>query len=103
MSARIDIERRAGGYTDRARAYKVLVDGQESGRIKAGETHSVDVAPGHHEVQIAIDWGRSPVIGLDLIEGESAKLFCKPNANPLTVLWYSTVARKRYVGLERVA
>jgi hypothetical protein len=101
MAARVDIERRAGGYTDRARAYKVLVDGSEVGRIKAGESYGADVAPGHHEVQIAIDWARSPVVELDLAEGESARLFCKPNANPLTVLWYTIFARKRYVALER--
>jgi hypothetical protein len=103
MAARLDVERKAGGYTDRARAYKVLLDGTEVGRIKAGESYGADVPPGHHEVQIAIDWGRSPVVELDLAEGESARLHCQPNANPLTVLWYTTFARKRYVALERTA
>ena len=36
MPAVIHVDRQAAGYTDRARAYKVLVDG-ERGSLKAGE------------------------------------------------------------------
>src|SRR4051794_10308248 len=101
MPARIEISRKAGGYTDRARAYKVMVDGAEVGSLKQGESQSVEVAPGAHEVHIAIDWARSPSVELQLAEGESASLACRPNANPFTVLWFTTFARKRYVALER--
>ena len=37
MPAVIHVDRQAAGYTDRARAYKVLVDGDERGSLKAGE------------------------------------------------------------------
>jgi len=103
MAARIAVTRREGGYVDRARAYKVLVDGTEVGRVKAGESVSVDVVPGTHQVQMAIDWARSPAFEVHLTEGGSAQFFCRPNANPLTVLWFITLARKRYVALERTA
>ena len=103
MAARIEVERRAGGYTDRARAYKVLVDGNEVARVKAGETQAVDVPPGPHQVQMAIDWARSPAFDVQLAEGETARFFCHPNANAFTALFYSLFARKRYIALERGA
>ena len=101
--ARITVQRRAGGYTDRARAYAVLIDGQEVVKIKAGESHEATVAPGTHEVQMKIDWALSPAIRLDLQSGEHVRLHTYPNANPLTALWYTTVARKKYLALEREA
>ena len=103
MAARIEVERRAGGYTDRARAYKVMVDGAEAARVKAGESAGVDVAPGAHKVQMAIDWARSPAFDVELGEGETARFACHPNANPFNAIFYVLFARKRYVALERTA
>jgi hypothetical protein len=103
MAARVNIERKAGGWVDRARAYKILIDGTEVGKIKAGEVHSSEVAPGTHEVHLKIDWTRSPSVELDLAEGGQAQLFCRPNANIFTVLWYIIFDRKNYVWLERTA
>ncbi|MEA2448330.1 MAG: hypothetical protein QOG63_262 [Thermoleophilaceae bacterium] len=101
MAARVDIQRRPGGWVDRARAYKILIDGSEVGRIKAGEAHAFELAPGAHELHLAIDWTRSPSVEMQLAEGERAQLFCRPNANPLTVLWFITFGRGRYIRLER--
>jgi|1186.fasta_scaffold438474_2 hypothetical protein len=101
MAASIQLDRKPGGWVDRARAYKVLIDGQPVGEIRHGESQVFTVAPGRHEVHMKIDWARSPSVELELPEGGVARLHCRPNANPLTVLWYITFGRGRYVWLER--
>jgi hypothetical protein len=99
---RITVERKPGGYTDRVRKYKVLVDGDEIGRVGAGEATSAEVSPGTHEVVLTLDWGRSPPVTVELREGqEEAKLFCEPNANPITGLYYITLGRKKYIRLHQ--
>jgi hypothetical protein len=69
MPAAIHVDRQAGGYTDRARAYKVLVDSEERGTVKQGEGVEIEVEPGSHEVQVRIDWAGSRTLEVDLTEG----------------------------------
>jgi hypothetical protein len=97
----ITIARRAGGSVDRARNYKVLVDGEKVGAIGKGKRMSFDVPRGSHEVMLKIDWARSEPIRLDLAENQEVELFCEPNANLLTVLYFATLGRKKYIGLRR--
>lgn len=97
----IEISRPAGGYTDRARAYQVLVDGREVGKLRDGQRITVDVPPGRHEVFARIDWCLSPTVVLELAAGEKACLVCRPNASPMTALWYATLGRKDYLSLHR--
>jgi hypothetical protein len=97
----IRIEREPGHYADRARAYHVFLDGRDVGQLRHGQSLELDVAPGRHEVHLKIDWGSSPIRVVELAAGERASLVCKPNANPLTVLWYATFGRKSYVDLRR--
>ena len=99
-NAKITVERQAGGYTDRARAYKLLVDGEEKGSLNAGESVTAEVPAGSHQVQMKIDWATSLPIDVIADAGQEVRLSCKPNANPLTVLWWSTVARNRYIDLQ---
>ena len=99
-SSQITVERRAGGYTDRARAYSVLIDGREVAKIKHGESHTETVPPGQHEVQMKIDWAVSPPVPVSLDPGQGANLFTYPNASPFTALWYITFGRKNYLALE---
>jgi hypothetical protein len=102
MAAQIHVDRVANLWIDRARAYKVVVDGQPIGDIRRGESKTFDVPAGAHEVNMKIDWALSPVVALDLPEGGSARLECGPRANILTLLWYITFARKRYVRLAQI-
>jgi hypothetical protein len=101
MPAAIHVDRQAGGYTDRARAYKVLVDGEERGTIKQGEGVEIEVDPGTHEVQTKIDWASSPTVEADLAEGGRAEFVCAPNASPLTAIFYALFRRSNYIRLER--
>ena len=41
------------------RAYKVLIDDREAGRLKRGGSARFDLLPGQHSIQVAIDWKRS--------------------------------------------
>ncbi len=68
MSARI-IFYRAGGWTDRARAYKLMIDGEECGRIKRNSSLAVDLPAGRHRITARIDWCSGNVVTVDLDEG----------------------------------
>jgi hypothetical protein len=104
MSAQGTIQlERSTAYTDKLRAYKVTVDGTEVGTIKQGTTESFPVAPGSHDVQLKLDWAYSPILTVDVPPGGTVRLQCRPRPNPFTVLWYSTVARKKYLRLEPAA
>lgn len=98
--ARIEIER-ARTLIDAARRYRVLLDGTECASLTTGETATFDVEPGTHTVQIAIDWGRSPTMTVDVPAGETERLVCRPRRNLLTSLYYATFGRDRYVALSR--
>lgn len=101
-TARITVARKPGGYVDRARAYKVLIDGQEVGKLKAGESHMAEVPPGSHEVQMKVDWASSPAIGFDLGPGAEARLECAAGSNnPFVAALRTFVSPKRYLSLER--
>ena len=101
MPAVIHVDRDPGGYTDRARAYKVLVDGEEQGTVKHGEGVELQVSPGTHRVQMKVDWATSPELEVTLSEGERAEFVCAPNASPLTAIFYAFFKRSDYIRLER--
>lgn len=99
--AYIELKRSHRGYTDRLRNYKVFIDGEQRGEIGLGGRLSMEVAPGVHEVVLRISWCRSPVVKLEVSDGETVRLRCKPRANPLTGLWFITFGRDRYIKLVR--
>jgi hypothetical protein len=98
--ARLELERKADGYVDRVRKYKLVVDGEQRGTIGRGETLAVDVAPGEHTVMLKIDWVRSQKLTADVADGETVRLWCEPAARPATGLWYATFGRARYIRLR---
>ena len=91
---------RPKAYVDKVRAYKIMLDGQEIGRIKEGAEESLTIPSGSHELQLKIDWALSPVVRFDAADGHVVKFTCKPRPNPFTVLYYATIARKNYISLE---
>jgi hypothetical protein len=54
--ATVRIKRKEAAWRDKRRAYKVLIDGAEIGRIRDGETRDFPVSPGQHTVRVKIDW-----------------------------------------------
>jgi hypothetical protein len=98
--AAIRLERRPDAWSDRARAYKVAVDDEVVGSVRRGEDRVFDVTPGRHRVRLHIDWARSEPVEVDVAEGAEVRLTCR-GRNPLLALYFATVARNRYVVLER--
>ena len=97
--ASIEVRRKPGGWVDRARKYKVLVDGEEVGRVGAGEKVIAQVAAGEHEVWLKVDWCRSKSQVATLGDGDAVAYDCRPNANPLTVLWFISFGMGNYIAL----
>jgi hypothetical protein len=99
-SASIRIKRRPTAWSSRFRAYKVAIDGEVLGELRRGEEQVFEVRPGHHEVQLRIDWTRSQPVEVDLVAGSEATLTCG-GRNPLLALYWITAGRNRYPVLER--
>jgi hypothetical protein len=85
-SAWIDVERKEG-LRDRARAYKVMIDGQEAGTVRHGSHESFQVTPGTHEVFLKIDWCRSPKLTVDVAGAQRAKVTCVPSGTIWTAIF----------------
>ena len=96
------IVRRDKGYVDKARAYKILVDGQEVDRIKQNEEVAHPLVPGRHRLELKLDWVTSPPETFDVAPGQTVVFTCRPNPHAANVLLYITVKRKQYLALERV-
>ena len=99
----IHVHRRANAYQDRARAYKITLDGQEVGKVKRGESVAVDAAPGAHPLQLKIDWAVSEPLEVQVQPGVDAHFECWPNSTPFTALYWITFGRKKYIGLAPAA
>ena len=91
---------RPKAYVDKVRAYKIMLDGQEIGRIKEGSEESLTIPAGSHELQLKIDFAMSQVTRFDAADGQVIKFTCKPKANAITALYYATVGRKNYIIVE---
>jgi hypothetical protein len=98
-SAWIDVERKEG-LRDRARAYKVMIDGQEAGTIRHGQQESFEVVPGTHEVFLKIDWCRSPKLTVDVAGGQRAKVTCVPSGTIWTAIFAIVFKPTSYIRAE---
>ena len=70
--------RREPGSSSILRAFRVLVDGKEVGRLRRDGELGVDVEPGTHAVQIRIDWAGSKPLEVTVGPGEVVRLVCEP-------------------------
>lgn len=59
-SPRLVVERPPQGIVAKARRFRLLVDAEEVGYLRPGETISRGVGRGEHRVQVRIDWTGSP-------------------------------------------
>lgn len=99
MTAKLHIARAPRGYRDSLRSYDVVVNGQVRAQLRRGEATTIEVDPGHVEIYIEVDWGRSRVVGMSLDPGAEAQLLCSPRT-ALTALYGITFGRNNYVRLE---
>jgi hypothetical protein len=99
----VRVARDRGGRADKWRAYRVVLDGAERARLRAGEVIELAVVPGDHELQIRIDWTGSRVHNVHVANGERADFTCSSAVRPLTALarLIQTIwNRQRWVYLE---
>lgn len=89
-------------FTDRFRSYRITLDDETVGRVKRGETVTVQADAGHHELHLAIDWARSPSVELDLAEKDECIIRCWPNAKPLLALYFMAFGLRRWIGIDVV-
>lgn len=99
--ARITVER-AKDYVGVFRAYLLVIDGTNAGRVKRGKSLTVDVEPGHHELHLSLDWTCSPSVNLVLGEGEEVLVRCQARGNAVTTIVWGTFYRKRAIKIELV-
>jgi|1186.fasta_scaffold215348_2 hypothetical protein len=84
---------------DRARRYRIVVDGSEIAQVSHGETTAIEVAPGPHEVRAKIDWCTTPAA---MISGD-AQLTVQPgDGNAITGIFRAFFSPSTYLRLERV-
>jgi hypothetical protein len=100
--ATLVLQRAKGGWRDFARAYIVVLDGTEAGKIKRGERVEIPVSPGDHEVFLRIDWARSPALNITAGAGEVVELACRPGGSSLPSSTLKGMADGTYITLTRV-
>ena len=81
--ATLALRRLKGGGRDLARAYRILVDDQEVGRLKRGESARFPLSAGRHDVQVAVDWKRSARFEVSGDGGGTVSFRCRPRRSAL--------------------
>jgi hypothetical protein len=83
-------ERNQGGRwvrRDRLLAYRVMVDGTEVGKIKAGESRVFSIRPGPHDLRLWVGTsGHSQSVSFAVAPGERASFVCWKNKQPFGVV-----------------
>jgi tetratricopeptide (TPR) repeat protein len=72
----IVIRREGGKIAYAARAFQLIVDGNKTGTIRAGECSEFAVAPGTHRIKLRVDYLSSPESLVTLSDGERASFVC---------------------------
>jgi hypothetical protein len=95
---------RSSYYPDRWRAYKIMLDGKEIGRNKAGEIFSSNVTAGNHRVFLKIDWCRSNFIDFTAELGSQVQLLCGSSLEGWRIIFaiiYVTFLWDRYLWIRK--
>jgi hypothetical protein len=100
----LQLKRLPSRWQDRVRAYKVLVDGAEIGRLANGATGSYRVAPGEHRLRLKIDWAGSQEEHFSVGADEVVKFECRAQFGsiPFVGLIVLLVRPQKWVLLQRV-
>jgi hypothetical protein len=93
--------RRAHTPRDRARSYRVLVDGVQRTLIGDDAAVQISLLEGEHVVRIKARWCRSQDLRFTIRHGEILRLECTPGS-PWLALLYVTIWRDKYISLNTV-
>jgi hypothetical protein len=95
--------KRDSGYADRLRKYRVLLDGQEIGRIGDGEEKVFEITSGQHQLVVKVDWAKTPAVSFVAGQGQTAKFSCGSNLRGFRLifaLYYAIFASGKYLWLR---
>lgn len=98
--SQIIVSRTNALWQDRARSYRILVDGREVACVENDSSVKISVLPGTHSVRLQVDWCQSQEVSVEVKASESIELGCGPNSTPLLALLYVTFMRKNYLWLR---
>jgi hypothetical protein len=76
--AEVVFYRPAGGWRDRIRSYRLVIDGEVCGTIRPGREVVVSVKPGRHVAQARIAWTGSPEVTFDATAEQVVRLRVEP-------------------------
>jgi hypothetical protein len=93
---------RPSRWQNKFRPYQVLLDGTAIGTVRNGQDAQFPVPPGHHRIQLRIDWCTSPELPVSLIPGERAGFECAPDAKPPLVIWRVLFRSEKYLSLRPI-
>ena len=96
--------RRTTNYADRLRAYKVRVDDQVLGSVRAGESVTIPVSPGRHSLMLRIDWCGCEQIDFQVQPGEQVYFECGSSLTSwriVLVLYYIVFNTHQYLWLRQ--
>ena len=82
----IRLTRRAVAFRDRARSYRVELNGEVIGKIRSGQSTDFRVEPGHHRLRIKADWTGSQILSFDIQKSEVVCFECQPNGHSIVAL-----------------
>jgi hypothetical protein len=103
----IEIARRPALWRDRLRAYKVILDGSEVGKIRDGQAIDLRVSPGKHDLRLKIDWSGSQGLTFEASASEIIRFECEPSGTALTAAFGVISSFRKsgtpWVSLRRVA
>ena len=94
---------RARSYADRGRKYKIIIDDEEIGYINNGETKSLEVEEGNHNIYLKIDWCRSNEINFYATKDETIEFECGSSIKGVKSLFafvYITFLKDKYLWLK---
>jgi hypothetical protein len=95
--------KRDSGFTDRFRAYQVVLDGAVIAEIKNGKEIEFHATPGKHSVFLSIDWCRSNPVEFEN-SGADVELECGSNsrgAKVFSALKNVTSNTDQYIWLKK--
>jgi hypothetical protein len=98
--AKIQINRDAG-YADASRKYKIELDGDIAGEIRASESVTLNVTPGNHKIRLRIDWCSSNYLDFQVAPEETVVFDCGNNSPLGLVILYITIFRNKYLWIQK--
>jgi hypothetical protein len=94
---------RMSAYPDKFRAYKIILDNNVVGEIRDGQSYSLEVPPGQHNLYLKIDWCTSNSIAFES-DGTPVEFECGNDLRGLKLLvaiLYVTVFANQYIWLRK--